>query len=137
MSLDATHAPKEIGFVMRPKLAARVIARAVAADAPFRSVAADSVYSVGDTDAIFGPCGRVGCLASTQARCFNPAESSDGSPPQLPRLPRRLSHRIGRTRRQERVKTDHACMTGAISDSLISMRSNSTKQINVCGREVG
>lgn len=48
--LKATHVPKEIGFATKPQLAARMIARAVAAAVPFRWVAADSVYGVGDIE---------------------------------------------------------------------------------------
>jgi len=48
--LKATHVPKEIGFATKPQMAARMIARAVAADVPFRWVAADSVYGVGDIE---------------------------------------------------------------------------------------
>ena len=46
----ATHVPKEVGFATKPQLAARMIARAVAAEVPFRWVAADSVYGVGDIE---------------------------------------------------------------------------------------
>ena len=50
LHLKATYVPKDVGFATKPQLAARMIARAAAADVPFRWVAADSVYGVGDIE---------------------------------------------------------------------------------------
>lgn len=48
--LKAAHVPDEIGFATKPKLAAQMIARTMAAGVPFRWVAADTVYGVGDIE---------------------------------------------------------------------------------------
>ena len=48
--LEATSVPEDIGFATKPQLAARMIARAMAADVPFRWVAADTVYGTGDIE---------------------------------------------------------------------------------------
>src|SRR5471032_861992 len=45
--LAAAHVPEETGFATKPQLAARMIARAIAANVPFSWGAADSVYGVG------------------------------------------------------------------------------------------
>ena len=48
--LKATHAPNGVGFATKPRLAAAMIERAIAAGAPFRWVAGDTVYGVGDIE---------------------------------------------------------------------------------------
>src|SRR5262245_40970231 len=48
--LDATYVPADVGFSTKPRLAARMIDRAIAAGLPFCWVAADSVYGVGDIE---------------------------------------------------------------------------------------
>ena len=48
--LKATYVPGDIGFSTKPRLAATMIERAIAAGVPFRWVAADSVYGVGDIE---------------------------------------------------------------------------------------
>jgi SRSO17 transposase len=48
--LKVAHVPGEVGFATKPRLAAAMIARAVAAGVPFRWVAADTVYGVGEIE---------------------------------------------------------------------------------------
>jgi SRSO17 transposase len=48
--LKATSVPGGIGFSTKPRLAVKMIERAIAAGVPFRFVAADSVYGVGDIE---------------------------------------------------------------------------------------
>ena len=48
--LKATHVPGDVGFATKPRLAAKMIERAIAAGVPFRFVAADCVYGVGDIE---------------------------------------------------------------------------------------
>jgi SRSO17 transposase len=48
--LKAAHAPSDVGFSTKPQLAAKMIARAIAARVPFAWVAGDSVYGVGDIE---------------------------------------------------------------------------------------
>src|ERR1700716_2390027 len=45
--LEAVYVPPDTGFATKPKLATKMIERALAAGVPFRWVAADSVYGVG------------------------------------------------------------------------------------------
>src|SRR5436305_12265062 len=48
--LKAAHVPSDVSFATKPKIAAEMIERALAAGVPFRWVAADSVYGVGDIE---------------------------------------------------------------------------------------
>src|SRR6201985_487665 len=56
--LKAPHVPNDVGFAPKPKIARRMIARAIAAGVPFRWVAADSVYGVGDIERDLRPAGK-------------------------------------------------------------------------------
>jgi hypothetical protein len=46
--LKEAHVPSDVGFATKPKIARRMIARAIAAKVPFSFVAADSVYGTGE-----------------------------------------------------------------------------------------
>ena len=48
--LEAAYVPVDIGFATKPKLASRMIARAIATSVPFKWVAGDTVYGVGDIE---------------------------------------------------------------------------------------
>ena len=48
--LEAAYVPPDAGFTTKPKLATRMIARAIAASVQFKWVAGDTVYGVGDIE---------------------------------------------------------------------------------------
>jgi SRSO17 transposase len=48
--LEAAYVPVDISFATKPKLASRMIARAIATSVPFKWVAGDTVYGVGDIE---------------------------------------------------------------------------------------
>lgn len=48
--LKATYVPPGLGFATKPRIAAAMVERAIAARLPFRWVAADSVYGTGDIE---------------------------------------------------------------------------------------
>ena len=48
--LAAAHVPPEVGFATKPRLAGRMVERALAAGVPFAWVAGDSVYGVGELE---------------------------------------------------------------------------------------
>ena len=50
--LKAAHVPRDVGFATKPKIARRMIARAIAAKVPFSFVAADSVYGTGEIETL-------------------------------------------------------------------------------------
>ena len=68
--LTATSVPGEIGFATKPQLAARMIARAIAADVPFRWVAADTVYGIGDIERDLRRAGKGYVLGVDSAHVF-------------------------------------------------------------------
>ncbi len=48
--LEAVYVPPDVGFATKPKLAARMIVRAIAGSVHFKCVAGDTVYGVGDIE---------------------------------------------------------------------------------------
>ena len=50
--LKAAHVPDDVGFATKPRLAAGMIERALAASVPFAWVAADTVYGVGEVERV-------------------------------------------------------------------------------------
>jgi SRSO17 transposase len=56
--LKAAYVPEETGFATKPRLAARMIERAMAAGVPFTWVAADAVYGVGEVERVLRRAGK-------------------------------------------------------------------------------
>jgi SRSO17 transposase len=56
--LKAAHVPGDVGFATKPKIARRMIARAIAAKVPFSFVAADSVYGTGEIETLLRKAGK-------------------------------------------------------------------------------
>jgi SRSO17 transposase len=48
--LEAAYVPPDVGFATKPKLAAKMITRAIATSVPFNWAAGDTVYGVGDIE---------------------------------------------------------------------------------------
>src|SRR5277367_2179359 len=69
--LEATYVPTDTGFATKPKLATRMIARAIAAAVPFKWVAADTVYGVGDIEQQLRQAGKGYVLGVSSAHVFN------------------------------------------------------------------
>jgi SRSO17 transposase len=69
--LEAAYVPADVGFATKPKLATRMIARAIAAAIPFKWVAGDTVYGVGD---IWGKQRAVAGKAEDIARTQRPSD---------------------------------------------------------------
>jgi SRSO17 transposase len=68
--LTATSVPAEVGFATKPKLAAAMIERAIAARVPFAWVAADTVYGVGDIENVLRRAGKGYVLGVSSAHWF-------------------------------------------------------------------
>ena len=64
--MKATSVPNEISFATKPRLAAAMIERAIAACVPFRWVAADTVYGIGDIERDLRRAGK-GCVLGVSA----------------------------------------------------------------------
>ena len=56
--LKAAHVPSDVSFATKPKIARRMIARAIAAKVAFSFVAADSVYGTGEIEALLRKAGK-------------------------------------------------------------------------------
>jgi SRSO17 transposase len=56
--LKAAHVPSDVGFATKPKIARRMIARAIAAKVPCSFVAADSVYGTGEIETLLRKAGK-------------------------------------------------------------------------------
>ena len=68
--LKATSVPAEVGFATKPKLAAAMIERAIAACVPFAWVAADTIYGVGDIENVLRRAGKGYVLGVSSAHWF-------------------------------------------------------------------
>lgn len=68
--LEAAYVPANAGFAAKPKLATRIIARAIAASVPFRWVAGDTVYGVGDLEQKLRRAGKGYVLGVSSAHVF-------------------------------------------------------------------
>ena len=68
--LEATYVAADTGFATKPKLATRMIARAIAAAVPFKWVAADTVYGVGDIEQQLRQAGKGYVLGVSSAHVF-------------------------------------------------------------------
>ena len=62
--------PADVGFATKPKLATRMIARAIAASVPFKWVAGDTVYGVGDIEQQLRRAGKGYVLGVSSAHVF-------------------------------------------------------------------
>src|SRR5436190_16284760 len=76
--LAAAHVPAELGFATKPRLAGRMIERAIAAGVPFAWVAADSVYGVSEIETALRRAGKDYVLGVDGSHPFN---SWTGKPP--------------------------------------------------------
>jgi SRSO17 transposase len=62
--------PADVGFAAKPKLATRMIARAIAASVPFKWVAGDTVYGVGNIEQQLRRAGKGDVLGVSSAHVF-------------------------------------------------------------------
>jgi SRSO17 transposase len=69
--LRTASVPDDVGFATKPKLAARMIARAIAGSIPFRWVAADTVYGIGDIERDLRQAGKGYVLGVSASHVFH------------------------------------------------------------------
>src|SRR6476620_9589445 len=68
--LEAAYVPPDVGFATKPKLATRMIARAIAGSVPFKWVAGDTVYGVGDIEQQLRRAGKGYVLGVSSSHVF-------------------------------------------------------------------
>jgi SRSO17 transposase len=69
--LAAAHVPPGVGLATKPRLAGRMIERAMAAKVPFGWVTADSVYGVGELEMLLRRAGKGYVLGVSASQPFN------------------------------------------------------------------
>jgi SRSO17 transposase len=69
--LAAAHVPLEAGFATKPRLAGRMVERAIGAGVPFAWVAGDSVYGVGELEMALRRAGKGYVLGVNATQPFN------------------------------------------------------------------
>src|SRR3712207_1771267 len=69
--LAGAHVPAEMGFATKPRLASRMIERAISAGVPFAWVAADSIYGVGEIEMALRRAGKGYVLGVSGTHQFN------------------------------------------------------------------
>ena len=134
--LKAAYVPPDAGFATKPKLATRMIARAIAASVPFKWVAGDTVYGVGDIEQQLRQAGKGYVLGVSSAHVFQSWGKRRSVAGTAADIARRGARPTGTACRQGPEPKDRGCMIGAISNWPISKSKNSTAQIKVFGRAV-
>src|SRR5437773_2732889 len=102
--LEATYVPADVGFATKPKLATRMIARAIAASVPFKWVAGDTVYGVGNIEQQLRRAGK-GYVLGVKRSCVSilgqaTAGRRYGRRHRPDAAPIRLEAPVGRSRNQ-------------------------------------
>ena len=69
--LRAAHVPEGVGFTTKPRLALRMVERALEADMPFAWVAADTVYGTGEVEMALRQSGKGYLLGVSATQPFN------------------------------------------------------------------
>jgi SRSO17 transposase len=80
--LKAAHVPSDVGFATKPKIARRMIARAIAAKVPFSFVAGDSVYGTGESETLLRKAGKgyvLGVASNHEFRSWDKPQSVAGT----------------------------------------------------------
>jgi SRSO17 transposase len=96
--LQAAHVPQEVDFATKPRIARRLIARALAAQVPFSFVAADRVYGTGDIETMLRKAGKgyvLGVAANQLFRAWGKRQLVDATAAKIAQnLPKRSWRRL-------------------------------------------
>ena len=124
--LEAAYVPPDTGFATKPKLATRMIARAIAASVPFKWVAGDTVYVLAISSSNCVGQAKAMYSESAARMCFNPGASGDPSPARPQTSPGLGARPTGNACRQGPEPKDRGCMIGVISNWPIWKSKNQT-----------
>ena len=131
--LEATYVPADVGFATKPKLATRMIARAIATSVPFKWVAGDTVYGVGDIEQQLRRAGKGYVLGVSSAHVFRSWGKRPPVAGTAADLAGRGTHPTGSGCRREPESKDRGCTIGVILNWPILRPGSSTVQMTVCG----
>src|SRR6202795_564951 len=131
--LKAAYVPPDAGFATKPKLATRMIARAMAASVPFKWVVAIRSMVLAISNSNYVAQVKAMYSASAALMYFSPGASGDRLLAQPRRSPGRDPRPGGKPCRQELEPKDRGFMIGAISNWPISRSKNLAAQIKVFG----
>jgi SRSO17 transposase len=96
--LKAAHVPTDVSFATKPKIARRMIARAIAAKVPFSFVAADSVYGTGEIETLLRKAGKgyvLGVASNHVFRSWGKQQPVAGTASAIAQgLPKKAWHRL-------------------------------------------
>src|ERR1700748_2734076 len=96
--LKASHVPSDVGFATKPKIARRMIARAIAAKVPCSFVAADSVYGTGEIETLLRKAGKgyvLGVASNHVFHSWGKQQSIAGTASAIAQsLPKKASRRL-------------------------------------------
>jgi SRSO17 transposase len=134
--LEAVYVPPDVGFATKPKLATRMIARAIAASVPFRWVAGDTVYGVGDIEQQLRRAGKGYVLGVSSAHVFRSWGKRRSVAGKAEDIAGASTPPTGSACPREREPKDPGCMTGVISNWPISRPKRPTIPMKVYGRAV-
>jgi SRSO17 transposase len=134
--LKAAHVPSDVSFATKPKIARRMIARAIAAKVPFSFVAADTVYGTGEIEPCCVKQAKVMFWVSLPITSSIPGASSSPSPAPPPRSRRAFPRGPGAACRPAKGPKVRAGTTGPISSWPISTPVNTTTILPENGRGV-
>jgi SRSO17 transposase len=134
--MAAVHVPARTGFATKPRLALAIIARAIAANAPFAWVAADTVYGAGEIETTLRRAAGKGYVLGVPG---NHLFRSWRKGPSIAGMASEIAHELDLSlwKRLRLAKDSKAegCTTGSIENWPISTRPNMTTNESVCGRE--
>jgi SRSO17 transposase len=109
------HVPQEVGFAAKPRLAGRMVERAIAAGVPFAWVTGDSVHGAGGTEMALRRAGK-GCVLGINAtQPFNSWIASQRSPGPPSRSRKVSSPPPGSACPRARARRDRGSPTGPTS----------------------